>query len=92
MSRPLEEILRHRGRLDILCCLAEGRPLAAEQLSARTGQPRAAVMHQLELLEIFDLVDKLGDRGGGEPLYTLDLDRQPEWIQEAIEGHSTPTY
>jgi DNA-binding transcriptional ArsR family regulator len=83
----LEGIVKHDGRLDVLCCILDGGPLAVPQLSARTGRSREAVSHHVRLLESFDLVEKVGDLDGGEPLYAATLDKHPDWVREAIEGH-----
>jgi DNA-binding transcriptional ArsR family regulator len=79
--------LEHEGRLDVLCCILDGGPLAISQLSARTGLPLQAVSHYLKLLESFGLVAKLGDPGGGEALYAATLDDHPDWVREAVEEH-----
>ena len=83
----LEAIVKHDGRLDVLCCILDGGPLAVPQLSARTGRSLQAVGHYVKLLESFDLVGKVGDLDGGEPLYAATLDEHPDWVREAIEGH-----
>ncbi len=84
---PLKAIVRHDGRLDVLCCLIDGAPLAVPQLSAMTGLPTKAVSHFVDLLCSFDLVEKVGSAGGQEPLYTIALDGHPDWVRAAIEGH-----
>jgi hypothetical protein len=86
-SPALEAIVKHDGRLDLLCCILDGGPLAVPQLSARTGRPPQAVGHFVKLLESFDLVEKVGDLDGGEPLYAATLDEHPDWVREAIEEH-----
>jgi DNA-binding transcriptional ArsR family regulator len=83
----LEAIVKHDGRLNVLCCLLDGGPLAIPQVSARIGKPLDAVGHWVKLLESFGLVEKIGDLGGGEPLYAVTLDDQPDWIREAVEEH-----
>lgn|GEM_PF-6782956 len=87
MSAALEAIVRHDGRLDLMCCLLDGGPLAVPQLSARTSGSPQAIDHWIKLLESFDLVTKIADLGGGEPLYALTLDDHPDWVREAIEDH-----
>lgn len=88
MSLPaLEAIVKHDGRLDVLCCILDGGPLAVPQLSARTGRSLKAVGHYIKLLEAFDLVEKCGDLDGGEPLYAATLDEHPGWVLEAVEEH-----
>lgn len=83
----LEAIVKHDGRLDVLCCILDDGPLAVPQLSARTGSPVSAVGHWVKLLDSFGLVEKLGDLGGEEPLYAVTLDEHPDWVREAIEEH-----
>jgi Bacterial regulatory protein, arsR family len=83
----LEAIVRHDGRLDVLCCILDGGPLAVPQLSARTSQSPKAVAHYLRLLESFDLVEKVADLDGGEPLYVATLDEHADWVREAVEEH-----
>jgi len=83
----LEAIVKHDGRLDILCCILDGGPLAVPQLSARTGASRKAVSHWVKTLESFGLVEKIADLDGGEPLYAATLERHPDWVREAVEGH-----
>jgi predicted transcriptional regulator len=83
----LEAIVRHDGRLDVLCCILDSGPLAVPQLSARTGHPTKLVAHYMRLFESFDLVDKLGDLDGGEPLYAVTLDEHADWVRETVEEH-----
>lgn len=83
----LEAIVHHEGRLDVLCCILDGGPLAVPQLSARTGGPLHAVGHWVKLLESFGLVEKIADLDGGEPLYAVTLDDQPDWVRVAVEKH-----
>jgi hypothetical protein len=86
-SAALRAIIRHEGRLDLLCCILDGGPLSASQLSSRTGKPPAAIKHWIASLESFDLLDVVADPGEGEPLYVVTLDEQPEWVREAVEEH-----
>jgi DNA-binding transcriptional ArsR family regulator len=67
VTSPLEGVVKHGGRLDILACLVDGEPLAVSQLSAETGLSRTAVRHHIKLLDSFDLVERT-DGLGGEPL------------------------
>ncbi len=83
----LGAIVRHEGRLDVLCCILDGGPLAAVQISARTGQSDRLVDHWLEVLDRFDLVEKIGALDGGEPLYVATLDDHPDWVRAAVDGH-----
>lgn len=84
---PLEAIVKHDGRLDVLCCLVDDRPLAVPQLSARTGRSLTAVGHYVKLLDSFGLVETTENPDGGEPLYAATLDRHPDWVREAVEEH-----
>jgi hypothetical protein len=86
-SPALEAIVNHDGRLDVLCCLLDGGPLAVPQLSARTGHRPEVVEHNVRLLETFDLLTKVGDLDGNEPLYAVTLDRHADWVREAVEEH-----
>ncbi len=86
-SSALEAIVRHDGRLDLLCCILDGGPLSVPQLSARTGEPASAVDHWVKLLDTFGLVTKIADPDGGEPLYAATLDEHPDWVRDAIEQH-----
>lgn len=87
MSAPLEPIVKHDLRLDILCCLADGESLTVPQVSARTGREERLVRHHVKLLEAFCLVKKEDDAGGGQPLYVARLDEHPDWVREAVESH-----
>jgi hypothetical protein len=84
---PLEAIVKHDGRLDVLCCILDGGPLAVPQVSARIGGSPKVVGHWVRLLEVFDLVEKIGDLDGGEPLYVATLDGHPDWVRREVEQH-----
>jgi DNA-binding transcriptional ArsR family regulator len=86
----LEAIVKHDGRLDVLCCLLDGGPLAIAQVAARTNEPGQTVSYWMRLLESFNLVEKVGDLDGQEPLYAVTLEDQPDWIEEAVEEHRRP--
>ncbi len=86
-SSSLEAIVTHDGRLDVLCCILDGGPLAVPQLSARTGRSVKAVGHYVKLLDSFDLVEKVGGLDGGVPLYAASLDEHPDWVREAVDEH-----
>lgn len=79
--------MRHDGRLDVLCCLLDGGPLAVPQLAARTGELPQTVRYWVRLLESYGLVEALADLDGGEPLYAVTLDEHPDWVREAVEEH-----
>jgi hypothetical protein len=85
----MEAIVRHDGRLNVLCCLLDGGPLSVPQLGARLGESSQAVHYWVNLLDSFSLVQRLGDLDGGEPLYAVTLDEHPDWVREAVEGHRT---
>lgn len=84
---PLKTIVRHDGRLDVLCCLVDGTTLAVAQLSAMTGMPTSAVFHHVDLLRSFDLVAEVGGVDGEDTLYAATLDDHPYWVRAAVEGH-----
>ncbi len=77
----------HEGRLDALCCILDGGPLTAMQISARTGRPERLVSHWLELLDCFGLVERLGAIDGGESLYAATLDEHPDWVRARVRAH-----
>ncbi|HEU4943894.1 MAG TPA: ArsR family transcriptional regulator [Solirubrobacterales bacterium] len=83
----MKAIVRHDGRLDVLCCLVDGAPLAVPQLSAMTGMPASAVSHYIDLLRSFDLVTEVGSVDVEESLYSTTLEGQPDWVRMAIETH-----
>jgi hypothetical protein len=88
MSSPrLEAIVRHDGRLNVMCCLLDGGPLSVPQLAARTGETPQPVRYWVNLLDAFGLVERLGDLDRGEPLYALTLDAHPEWVRGAVKQH-----
>jgi DNA-binding transcriptional ArsR family regulator len=89
MASPLEAIVKHDGRLDILCCLLDGGPRAIMQLSAQTGMSPAEVGHHIELLNLFDLAER-ADGVAGEPLYQATLENRPDWVRQAVERHRRP--
>lgn len=86
-SSALEAIVKHEGRLDVLCCLVGSEPLSVSQLSARTGRSLKAVDHYVKLLETIGLVEKAGEPNGREPRYAANLEGHPDWVQEAVEEH-----
>jgi DNA-binding transcriptional ArsR family regulator len=86
-SSSLEAIMRHDGRLDVLCCLLDDEALTVPQLSARTGRSMAVVAHHLRLLDSFELVEKADEPDRVDPMYAATLDGHPDWVQEAVEEH-----
>lgn len=86
-SSQLEAIVKHEGRLDMLCCILDSGPLSVPQLIARTGGSGKAVRHYVRLLDVFDLIEKIGDPDDKEPLYAATLDGHPDWVREAVEEH-----
>jgi predicted transcriptional regulator len=87
----MEAILRHEGRLDVLCCLIDGESLAIPQLSARTGRSLKAVSHYVKLLESFDLIERV-EGSGGDVLYAATLDTHPDWVRETVDEHRRAGY
>jgi hypothetical protein len=87
MRSPPERVVKHDVRLDILCCLVDGKSLTAMQLSARIGKPLREVAYHVKLLDSHDLVTRTGAQFGEHPLYAATLDGHDEWVREAIEEH-----
>lgn len=85
VSSPLEDLMRHPFRLDLLACLVHGEQLTTMQLAGRIGKPRSAVDFHLRLLEGFDLVVKNDD--GLDISYVATLDRHPRWVRDAVLDH-----
>jgi DNA-binding transcriptional ArsR family regulator len=83
----LETIVKHDGRLGLLCCLLDAGPQSGSQLAIRTSESLRAVRYWLRLLEPAGLVVKLADPGGGEPLYAAALDEHPGWVREAVDDY-----
>ena len=86
-SGRLEAVVKHDGRLDVLCCLDDGGPLGIPQVAARLTEPAQTVRYWMRLLESFHLVEKVGDLGAGEPLYAVTLDEHPDWVREVVDEH-----
>jgi hypothetical protein len=86
----LEMVVRHDGRLDLMCCLLDSGPLSVPQLAARIGGVPQAVRYWVNLLDSFDLVEKRGELDDGEGLYAITLDEHPEWVREAVWRHRMP--
>ncbi len=86
-SSRLETIVKHDGRLNLLCCLLDGGPLSVPQIAARIGESLQAVRYWIGLLDAFSLVEKHAGMSGGETLYSATLDRHPEWVREAVAQH-----
>lgn len=86
-STPLETIVKHDGRLNLLCCLLDGGPLSVPQIAARIGESSQAVRYWANLLDSFDLVEKRDALGDGGPVYAATLDDHPEWVREAVRQH-----
>lgn len=86
-SARLEAIVKHDGRLDVLCCLLDGGPLAISQVATRINKPDQTVRYWMRLLESYGLIEKVGDRDGRKPLFAVTLEDQPDWVEEAIEAH-----
>src|SRR6187551_1177667 len=58
---PLERIVEHEGRLEILCHLIDNGPLTMAQLSVRTDTPLTAIRYHVTLLSSVRLTKKTGD-------------------------------
>jgi hypothetical protein len=86
-SSRLGMVVKHDGRLNVLCCLLDGGPLSVPQLAARIGESSQAVRYWTNLLDSFDLVEKRDALNDGEPLYAATLDDHPEWVREAVRQH-----
>jgi DNA-binding transcriptional ArsR family regulator len=80
---PLERLLQHHFRLDILFCLVH-ESLSLTALSTRLGKPAAAVAYHLGVLGSRDLVEREEASGENGVLYTANLDGQPAWVAEAV--------
>jgi DNA-binding transcriptional ArsR family regulator len=87
MSSPLESVVMHDLRLDILCCLVGSDPLTVAQLSSRVGKSPRSVGHHVKLLDSFGLIKKTGDQEGEEPVHAACLDEHPDWVSEAVRDH-----
>lgn len=89
MSSPqrLEMVVKHDGRLNLLCCLLDEGPLSVPQLAARTGESPQAVRYWANLLDSFELIEERAALDDGEPLYAATLDDHPRWVLEAVRQH-----
>ena len=86
-SSQLEFVVKHDGRLNLLCSLLDNGPLSVPQISARIGESLQAVRYWVRLLDSFDLIEERGAQDDGEPLYAARLDDQPDWVREAVNQH-----
>jgi DNA-binding transcriptional ArsR family regulator len=84
---PRRAVIEHDARLDILCCLAGGEPLALAQVSGRTGMHPTRATHHMRILDAFGLVGKRRDGECGQVLYVARLDEHPAWVAEAVEAY-----
>lgn len=87
MVKPPPGLIKHDGRLDILCCFEDDKPLTVTALSARTGESPEATSYHLKPLLSHGVIRKSGEQEDGEPLYESRLGDQPEWVQKAVEEH-----
>lgn len=83
----LEAIVRHDGRLNVLCCLLDSEPLSVPQLGARIGESSRTMRYWVHLLDSFSLVQRCGDLQDGELLYGVSLNDHADWVRDAVEGH-----
>jgi len=86
----LETVVRHDGRLNILCCLVDNGDQSIPQLAARTGDSRQAVHYWVRVLENFDLVKQVREEGR-QRIFSASLDGHPQWVREAVEEHRPRT-
>ena len=86
-SSPRRAVVEHDARLDILCCLADGGPLAVEQVSGRTGMNPTQTRHHMQILDAFGLVGKSREEGVGPTLYVARLNENPPWVIRAVNDH-----
>jgi len=83
---PLEGIVTHDFRLDILCCL-DGEALTIPHVSAMLGKDERHVAHHMKMLDSFELVGQEGEVEEGQPLYVARLKEHPTWVVRAINDH-----
>jgi DNA-binding transcriptional ArsR family regulator len=86
---PLERLLNHDLRLDLLCCLLDG-PLPLAGLSARLGKPVASGGYHLKTLDDHGVVEAIECVEGDDVLYAATLDGHPPWVAEAVADHNDP--
>ncbi len=84
---PLEQIVEHDGRLNLLACLSRNGPMSVPQLAAQIGESVPAVRYWVRLLDSRGLVKALVEGAEEEPSYVLTLDEHPDWVREAIALH-----
>jgi RecB family endonuclease NucS len=82
-----QAVVQHRARLDILCCLDPGQPLAIEQVADETGMQERLAKHHMRILEAFGLVAARRTADSGPILYVLCLDDKPAWVSVVVEAH-----
>lgn len=83
-SSPLQSVVEHDARLDMLDCL-DRKPQTIRQVSERIDKADRHVAHHMKMLVAFDLAKKTGDQGeDGQPLYVADLKEQPTWVARAV--------
>jgi DNA-binding transcriptional ArsR family regulator len=86
-SSRLERIVKHDGRLNVLCCLLDEGALSPTEIAIRIGETLQAVRYWLGLLESFGLVEKRGELVDGEPQHAASLDEQLDWVRAAVRQH-----
>jgi len=88
----LETVVRHEGRLNVLCCLLDYGNQSASQLAARTGDSMQAVGYWIKVLQNFGLVVQVAEIGQHrQRIYSASLDGQPQWVLEAVQNHRPRT-
>jgi DNA-binding transcriptional ArsR family regulator len=80
--RPLESVIRHDVRLDVLGNLTYGGPCKVAELSERVGLGIREVDYHLAVLLSQHLVAK--EEGD---LHVATLEDQPAWVEEAVTVH-----
>jgi len=86
-SSHLERVVKHDGRLSVLCCLLDEGALSPTEIAVRIGETLQAVRYWVGLMESFDLVEQRGELVDGEPQYAASIDEQPEWVRGAVRQH-----
>jgi hypothetical protein len=88
---PLEKIVRHDGRMNVLRCLWDGEPSSVPEIAHRIGETPQRVRYWIGLLDAFQLLERKGGFVNGEPTYVVTLDNHPEWVREAVRDHDLKT-
>jgi hypothetical protein len=84
-------VVKHDGRLNVLCCLLDGGPQSLSQLAGRTGDSLQAVRYWVNLLDSFNLIEERDGLNDEDTLYAATLDEHPAWVREAVRHHRPRT-